>query len=51
VKRAIQLELQDPMALRLLAGDFHEGDTIRVERGAQGLTFSASAPAKNKVAA
>ena len=39
LKRAIQRELQDPLALHILSGDFHEGDTIRVERGPDGLTF------------
>jgi ATP-dependent Clp protease ATP-binding subunit ClpB len=40
LKRAIQRELQDPLALRILAGDFHEGETIRVERGKEGLEFT-----------
>jgi ATP-dependent Clp protease ATP-binding subunit ClpB len=40
LKRAIQRELQDPLALRLLAGDFRRGETIRVERGAEGLDFT-----------
>ncbi|GAB1469980.1 ATP-dependent chaperone ClpB [Chloroflexota bacterium] len=40
LKRAIQSELQDPLALKILSGEFHEGDTIQVERGKQGLTFS-----------
>jgi len=39
LKRAIQRELQDPLALHILSGDFHEGDTIRVERGPDTLTF------------
>ncbi len=34
LKRAIQRLLQDPLALALLNGEFHEGDTIAV--GAQG---------------
>ncbi len=41
LKRAIQRELQDPLALKLLNGDFHQGDTIRVDRGSAGLTFTA----------
>ncbi|MFO3797397.1 MAG: AAA family ATPase, partial [Anaerolineales bacterium] len=41
LKRAIQRELQDPLALEILAGEFKEGDTIRVDRGPEGLTFSA----------
>jgi ATP-dependent Clp protease ATP-binding subunit ClpB len=44
LKRAIQRELQDPLALKILSGDFHEGDTVRVERGPEGLTFSVSEP-------
>ena len=40
LKRAIQREMQDPLALHLLAGDFHPGETIRVERGEAGLTFT-----------
>ena len=40
LKRAIQRELQDPLALRILSGDFLEGELIRVERGQEGLEFS-----------
>ncbi len=50
LKRAIQRELQDPLALKLLSGEFHEGQTIRVERGKDGLTFSAAAEKAKKVA-
>ena len=39
LKRAIQRELQDPLAMKILAGDFREGDTIRVDRSPEGLTF------------
>jgi ATP-dependent Clp protease ATP-binding subunit ClpB len=46
LKRAIQRELQDPLALRILSGDFHDGDIIRVERGADGLEFTAIAQAE-----
>ena len=41
LKRTIQRELQDPLALKILAGEFHEGDTIRVEPGKGGLDFKA----------
>jgi ATP-dependent Clp protease ATP-binding subunit ClpB len=52
LKRAIQRELQDPLAMRILSGEVHEGDTIQVERGAEGLSFSTAAPARaRKVAA
>jgi len=32
LKRVIQRELQNPIALEVLEGNFHEGDTVRVER-------------------
>ncbi|GAB4581380.1 MAG: ATP-dependent chaperone ClpB [Anaerolineales bacterium] len=40
LKRAIQRELQDPLALAILSGEFHEGEIIRVDRGPHGLTFT-----------
>ncbi len=40
LKRAIQRELQDPLALKILSGEFHEGDIVRVERGAEGLELT-----------
>ena len=46
LKRAIQRELQDPLAMQILAGEFKEGDTIRVDRGPEGLTFTAVAEAE-----
>jgi ATP-dependent Clp protease ATP-binding subunit ClpB len=32
LKRVIQRELQNPIALELLEGNFHEGETVKVER-------------------
>ncbi len=47
LKRAIQRELQDPLALQLLSGEFHEGEGIRVDRDPQdGLTFTPLARAE-----
>jgi ATP-dependent Clp protease ATP-binding subunit ClpB len=40
LKRAIQRLLQDPLARRLLEGQFHEGDTIRVDLQGGELTFA-----------
>jgi ATP-dependent Clp protease ATP-binding subunit ClpB len=40
LKRAIQRELQDPLAMKLLAGELKPGETIRVERGPEGLSFT-----------
>ncbi len=39
LKRAIQNELQNPLAKHLLAGNFQDGDTIRVGAGAKGIVF------------
>jgi len=36
MKRAIQRLIQDPLALKLLNGDFKEGDTIEVDAGPDG---------------
>jgi ATP-dependent Clp protease ATP-binding subunit ClpB len=44
LKRAIQRELQDLLALKILSGEFEEGDTILVDRGPEGLTFTATVP-------
>jgi ATP-dependent Clp protease ATP-binding subunit ClpB len=46
LKRAIQRELQDPLALDILSGKFGEGDRIRVERGPEGLDFKPLAEAE-----
>jgi ATP-dependent Clp protease ATP-binding subunit ClpB len=40
LKRLIQRELQDPLALKLLSGAFRLGDTIRVDADPDGLTFN-----------
>jgi ATP-dependent Clp protease ATP-binding subunit ClpB len=40
LKRAIQRELQDPLALEVLSGNLRVGDTIRVEPGPDGLQFT-----------
>ncbi len=42
LKRTIQRELQDPLALKILAGEFHEGDTVLVEPAGEGLSFKTS---------
>ena len=39
LKRVIQRELQNPIALALLEGDYQEGDTVRVVREGEGLGF------------
>ncbi|MBW2659019.1 MAG: ATP-dependent chaperone ClpB [Deltaproteobacteria bacterium] len=40
LKRAIQRLLEDPLAIKILNGDFTEGDHIVVEGDSSGLTFS-----------
>ncbi|MFN2159082.1 MAG: ATP-dependent chaperone ClpB [Anaerolineales bacterium] len=39
LKRAIQRELQDPLALKILSGDIGEGELVQVDRGPEGLEF------------
>lgn len=40
LKRAIQRHLQDPLALKILAGDFHPGDIIHVDENENKLAFT-----------
>ncbi|AOY83687.1 ATP-dependent chaperone ClpB [Moorena producens JHB] len=46
LKRAIQRELENPIATKILENMFIEGDTIFIDCGDQGLTFSNKAPTK-----
>ena len=47
LKRAIQRMLENPLAQRLLAGEFHPGDTVRVTLGDDGaLAFARTVPAE-----
>ena len=39
LKRTIQRLVQDPLPLRMLEGEFHEGDAIRVDADGGQLTF------------
>ncbi|MHB9111189.1 MAG: ATP-dependent chaperone ClpB [Thermoleophilia bacterium] len=43
LKRLIQKEIQDVLALKLLKGEFGEGQTIEVDAGDAGLVFAAAA--------
>jgi ATP-dependent Clp protease ATP-binding subunit ClpB len=40
LKRTIQRQVLDPLALRVLEGDFAEGDVVTVDTGADGLRFT-----------
>jgi ATP-dependent Clp protease ATP-binding subunit ClpB len=43
LKRAIQQQIENPLAQRILAGEFLPGDTIRVDVDGEGLAFSKAA--------
>jgi len=45
LKRAIQRLVLDPLAMRVLEGDFLEGDTVVVDSGGNALTFTKQEPA------
>jgi ATP-dependent Clp protease ATP-binding subunit ClpB len=42
LRRAIQQRIVHPLAARLLAGDFHDGDTIQVDSDGDQFTFQAA---------
>jgi ATP-dependent Clp protease ATP-binding subunit ClpB len=44
LKRVIQKEIADPIALALLQGEYKEGDTITVDASPDGLVFLRTAP-------
>jgi ATP-dependent Clp protease ATP-binding subunit ClpB len=46
LKRAIQRMIENPLALRLLEGDFGEGDTVQVDVDAGELVFAKTAAAE-----
>jgi ATP-dependent Clp protease ATP-binding subunit ClpB len=46
LKRALQRLVENPLALRLLEGDFREGDTVLVDALDGGLTFERAAVAE-----
>ncbi|WP_353929354.1 ATP-dependent chaperone ClpB [Okeanomitos corallinicola TIOX110] len=47
LKRSIQREVENPLATKLLENTFISGDTIIIEKGEHGLTFTKKAPVKN----
>ena len=51
LKRVIQRLLQNPIALELLEGHYHEGDVVRVDVGEGGLRFSHGSRAAEPVSA
>jgi ATP-dependent Clp protease ATP-binding subunit ClpB len=46
LKRSIQRRVLDPLALRVLEGDFREGDTVVVDAGRDALTFTKQEPVR-----
>jgi len=44
LKRVIQREVQDPLALALLRGEFAEGETVRVDANAGQVVFEKASP-------
>ena len=50
LKRAIQQQLENPLSMRLLAGDFSGRESVSVDVSDDGLVFSSSAPAANAAA-
>jgi ATP-dependent Clp protease ATP-binding subunit ClpB len=46
LKRVIQKQLVDKLALRLLEGEFAEGDTVKVDAADGELTFEKTEPAR-----
>jgi ATP-dependent Clp protease ATP-binding subunit ClpB len=46
LKRTIQREVQDPLAMKILQGDVVPGMTVRVDRGKEALTFTPAAKRK-----
>jgi ATP-dependent Clp protease ATP-binding subunit ClpB len=46
LKRSIQRRVLDPLALRVLEGDFLEGDTVVVDGGPDALTFTKQEPVR-----
>jgi ATP-dependent Clp protease ATP-binding subunit ClpB len=51
LKRVIQRELENVIALQVLEGDFHDGDTIRVERAGEHLRLVPAAAVPEKASA
>ena len=44
LKRTIQRRLLDPLALRVLQGEFTDGDLVLIDAGPDGLTFRKGQP-------
>ena len=49
LRRVIERYVENPLSTKILRGEFKEGDTVKVDLGADGLTFTAKATAKAAV--
>jgi ATP-dependent Clp protease ATP-binding subunit ClpB len=50
LKRAIQAELENPLAKAMIAGSFKDGDSVVVDRNGEALVFKKASAAKASVA-
>ena len=46
LRRAIERYVENPLSAKLLQGEFNEGDTVKVDLGDEGLTFTVKKGAK-----
>jgi len=46
LRRVIERYVENPLSTKLLRGELKEGDTVRVDLGADGLTFKTRATAR-----
>ncbi|HEY54906.1 MAG TPA: AAA domain-containing protein [Dehalococcoidia bacterium] len=46
LRRAIERYVENPLSTKLLSGEFNEGDTVKVDLGDKGLTFTVKAKTK-----
>ena len=47
LRRTIQRQVENPLAKRILAGEFKDGDTVLIDLGQSGLTFAKGELATN----
>ena len=48
LKRTLQRRVLDPLAMRVLQGEFREGDTVSIDAGTEGLTFDKRVTAETR---
>ncbi|QRN82121.1 ATP-dependent chaperone ClpB [Chloroflexota bacterium] len=48
LKRTIQREVQDPLAIKVVSGEISEGDTVHISRGKDGLQFETTHTSKDE---